>query len=742
MMSSKKDTSFTVQGRDTPVPVGSGGVVTGPHRPLPSDCQSPAGDQAVAHVGTTGSKVKEPRGLPNVGVIDIISDDTPQGAKAQPHSRLNLYSKLKRCDSLSMSDVNKKRQVNDTSFKEAGSPVKRIEDPVAFVLIEALESITSQIGCLVTKMKENPNTQRGIKETIVKLANSAEVIRRKTTKEWLETNKWEKVAIPTYEVDTQTQSKGSSRIGGRGRELDYCPRKRKKELLSPHAGSAPVNMDVNFRKLRDTSRNLESIALGNKNTKVEVKKMVSEMRAITEVMFAKYQKWLDTLAKGEEADTTLTTQVDEPRTESVLHEKRETREMGTQVNMDTTEQDTEYLIRQKVQPNCTYEEIAPMLDERWPEDLYKVTEEEIGNLTRDDSEHDVVLVLDTSKEEKKGLFKALIEKYPETEDLANTKAENIEYVINTTRTVSSRGGTVEREKYIYILPCKAFGRATDTTDEFWKQATKLKEIMDTNSRKNITMVSEGIDSDYGRKVLECVFYGSDFKIRYLQPAWNKKKDSERKNAAKEKDSIVIVKAGESSYGDILKRVKEGVDIKGLGISVKSVRKLGKGDLAVTVEGGQVNADRLRTEIRNNVRDIDVRVKTNDIIIAVTGLDITTTEEEVTAAIATATGNTVIEQNDYSSKNESTQQWTEVHYKKKGKKPTTKTQDRQEVTTRQQVRRSVNNKPIVGSDSSRNSDEDFAGADPMVWLYVGRCKPQATAEKVRSYLVKKSPEYDF
>ncbi|KAG5885381.1 hypothetical protein JTB14_038108 [Gonioctena quinquepunctata] len=31
---------------------------------------------------------------------------------------------------------------------------------------------------------------------------------------------------------------------------------------------------------------------------------------------------------------------------------------------------------------------------------------------------------------------------------------------------------------------------------------------------------------------------------------------------------------------------------------------------------------------------------------------------------------------------------------------------------------------------------------MVWLYVGRCKSQATAEKVRSYLVKKSTGYDF
>ncbi|CAG9814649.1 unnamed protein product [Phaedon cochleariae] len=250
-------------------------------------------------------------------------------------------------------------------------------------------------------------------------------------------------------------------------------------------------------------------------------------------------------------------------------------------------------------------EIAPLLDERWPDDQYKVTKEEEGNFSRDSSDQDVVVVLDTSKEGKKGLIKALTDKYPETEGLASTNGDTIEYIVNTTKTVSSRGGSVEKERYIFLLPCKAFGKATGGADTFWEQATKLKVLMDTNSRKNVTMVTEGIDSEYGRKVLEAVFCGSDISIRLLQTAWTKKKDGGRNNEdVREKDSVVIVKAGECSYGDTLKKVKDGVDIRRLGISVKSVRKLGRGDLAVTVEGGKANADKLRSEIRSNVKDID------------------------------------------------------------------------------------------------------------------------------------------
>ncbi|CAG9817097.1 unnamed protein product [Phaedon cochleariae] len=49
--------------------------------------------------------------------------------------------------------------------------------------------------------------------------------------------------------------------------------------------------------------------------------------------------------------------------------------------------------------------------------------------------------------------------------------------------------------------------------------------------------------------------------------------------------------------------------------------------------------------------------------------------------------------------------------------------------------------IVGTCSIDN-DKDFSGGEPMLWLYVGHCKPQTTADKVKSYLEKKSAGHNF
>ncbi|KAG5877273.1 hypothetical protein JTB14_038309 [Gonioctena quinquepunctata] len=60
-------------------------------------------------------------------------------------------------------------------------------------------------------------------------------------------------------------------------------------------------------------------------------------------------------------------------------------------------------------------------------------------------------------------------------------------------------------------------------------------------------------------------------------------------------------------------------------------------IQLTVEGDKEKADILVKEIRKNVADAEAKVKTSDITIAISGIDMATTDEEVIEALASATG---------------------------------------------------------------------------------------------------------
>lgn len=77
----------------------------------------------------------------------------------------------------------------------------------------------------------------------------------------------------------------------------------------------------------------------------------------------------------------------------------------------------------------------------------------------------------------------------------------------------------------------------------------------------------------------------------------------------------------------------------------------------------------------------------------------------------------------------------------GKKPYDK--NIQHTSTYKKTNKKRNEKKhIVGANKSENTDDNFGGGEPMLWLYVGRCKPETTTEKIRSYLEKKSPGHEF
>lgn len=77
-------------------------------------------------------------------------------------------------------------------------------DSAAFVIMESLEAAAWQYALLEKTVKEHKNTHRDIKDSVMKLGNIMSAWKKDTIKKWFEEHKWEKVEVPTFEVDTQT----------------------------------------------------------------------------------------------------------------------------------------------------------------------------------------------------------------------------------------------------------------------------------------------------------------------------------------------------------------------------------------------------------------------------------------------------------------------------------------------------------------------------------------------------------
>lgn len=167
-------------------------------------------------IGKTGKTDEDLSMAKNVMVIDVTADDCKMKSKVFPHSRLNLFSKLKRCDSLS---APRKRKVGETSFNDSFVGItNKKQNPTAYVISEAIDSMVSQVQTLKIRIQENPNTLRAIKEIAAKMGRNAETLSRSSSKEWIEKHLWEDPEIPKYEVDTQTPPISPQRGSGEGSE--------------------------------------------------------------------------------------------------------------------------------------------------------------------------------------------------------------------------------------------------------------------------------------------------------------------------------------------------------------------------------------------------------------------------------------------------------------------------------------------------------------------------------------------
>lgn len=156
------------------------------------------------------------------------------------------------------------------------------------------------------------------------------------------------------------------------------------------------------------------------------------------------------------------------------------------------------------------------------------------------------------------------------------------------------------------------------------QMQKLKEYLPVHPTQKLTVVSNRYTKPaHLRKNFECAFYNLNIQIILVGECSN--------NAQSPKPSSgkLIVKSQEKSYAELLKNIKERIDVDSLGVKIKNIRKTGKGDLMFEIDGQRKQVNTLKEEIKKKVEEAsDIQIHSNVTLFHINDIDPSIATNEV------------------------------------------------------------------------------------------------------------------
>ncbi|KAG5858211.1 hypothetical protein JTB14_017968, partial [Gonioctena quinquepunctata] len=131
---------------------------------------------------------------------------------------------------------------------------------------------------------------------------------------------------------------------------------------------------------------------------------------------------------------------------------------------------------------------------------------------------------------------------------------------------------------------------------------------------------------------EHVFYDSRVTITIISN--EKPKTQTDISTKKPRQEKVFVKADGRSFAELLKTVKEKVNLQEKGLTMKNLKRSNKGDLLMEVVGGRKQSEILREEITRN-SDLEVQMTLNQATVLVNDIDADLNPEQIKEHIGKA-----------------------------------------------------------------------------------------------------------
>lgn len=391
-----------------------------------------------------------------------------------------------------------------------------------------------------------------------------------------------------------------------------------------------------LKKATETAVRLKELIKAIPNTKSDIKKSILELNQTMEVINRKDLEW--ELEVGDKRIALQAPNTQEQTSRETV-EKKTMVSIGVQADVGDAENETaemEERARQEVRETITksrsFHEFSGILDRDWPEPAYTVVKLETGGIRKAGADCDIAAIIDPRDREEKGLLRQIAERHPEVMTLINSEAteRRVEFIKKTTITTSSKKQDEEKCQFIYILPYDIDKTGVNDLQGVYSLLEECKDRMKDSGRKNIAFTTaDGLDRTYLRKILEFVFKDTGVQVKLLIPG-----TTGSVNKAKTyTQQTVLVRKGEKSYAELLKSVKQSVDPEKIGVKIKSMKETARGDLVLSVMGGEEKASSLRTEIQAKLRDVDVATRKSTVTLHISDVDPTVNKEEIRNCIA-------------------------------------------------------------------------------------------------------------
>lgn len=378
-------------------------------------------------------------------------------------------------------------------------------------------------------------------------------------------------------------------------------------------------------KIKENSSELEKLIKIIPNTKSDIKRLITDMAYTINRLNKKCIEW-EALPK---------------QTKEISAKKPTMKEIGTQANIMEDKEDEAHMesikadrLRKTIEDASNFESVCPILFETWPEETYRKTVREEGNPAKTDlKEWDIVLIVNV-KQDERGIVKHMIDRYPEIRETARDMSTKgpVEYIISETN-IKTRKKKEGSKRTFYLCPYEAETNELKHAEETYDQILDLKKCVEENNSKNIAyVVPTTIDTDKIRKIAEYVFWNTDINIKFMYP---KKLTDPKEKTAKDLRKTILVKTREGiQYADLLKSVKNCVDINKLGVKVNNVKKTKSGDLLLSVETEKIMAETLTEEIKNKMEGYEVKLNKKTTILHLMDIEGDVNEGEIIDAIST------------------------------------------------------------------------------------------------------------
>lgn len=283
------------------------------------------------------------------------------------------------------------------------------------------------------------------------------------------------------------------------------------------------------------------------------------------------------------------------------------------------------------------EDIAQLLSMNWPQIAYKNSEIAIGNPFTGKTK-DIAIILKDITDNTKGLFKMILERYPELADDNNLDEDKINHICCSTTVMNKDHAAINR----HIL------KKTLEDSELSSVVNSIKILCNRLISLNINSVAvpiiSGMETEQMRKIVEISTYGIDIKVCIHVPKIFNQEASKNNipdtiNKIYKTDAIVLKQEG-VSYKDMLLGVKDVISKLNEDADIQSVRKTKEGNLLLTLKKDNPQNTTLLRAINRQMPTANARLHNDQKLEAtlhIKSLDATTSIDDIQQGLSKILG---------------------------------------------------------------------------------------------------------